>query len=456
MKITLPSAKPRRPRATPQGSSATAGGDKLLYIAGFAFFTMILLAPALIVREVVAGDVSYSGEGSLVRQIGYVLILGFSIFAAMRQGGGAPSLVLPWPLLLALAWCWLSLTWAINPGVAVRRLILMTIVVWNTFIVMQAAGYERTIKILRILFGAILVANYLTVLIDPAIGIHLMLDSDIQLTVVGNWRGLMGHKNIAGAACAVTILLFLFDAKQIKLWIRAMVLLGSCFFLYKAQSKTSAGMLGIAILCGWIFQRYDEKIRSFAIPAIMFLSALGWFLYSTYQTFVFDNLLNPKFFTGRGFIWDAMIRYAGEHILLGAGYGSFWDAGQDSPIYDYGQGFVKTAGSGHNGYLDLLVTVGLPGMLLVVFAAVIWPTWKLLASRISPQRGALAVGLLLFCMGHNVTESSLLERDTLIGIVMMIAVAVAQNWEKMGAVSPKKISGADLFAALSQRRREPA
>ncbi|MBB4857242.1 O-antigen ligase [Novosphingobium chloroacetimidivorans] len=434
-------------------ASQSSGKDRLLYIAGFAFFTMILLAPAMVVREVAAGDISGSGEGSAVRQIGYVAILAFSIFAAMKQGPGAKALIMPWPLLLALAWCWLSLSWAINPGVAIRRLVLMTIVVWNTFIVMQAAGYERTIKILRILFVTVLIAGYLVVVAYPQMGVHMMLDGDIQLTVVGNWRGLMGHKNIAGAACAMTILLFLYDAKQIKSWIRWAVIAAAAFFLFKAQSKTSAGMLGIALLCGWIFQRYDERIRSFAIPMIMFLTAAGWFFYSTYQSFVLENLLNPKFFTGRGFIWDAMIRYSSEHILLGSGYGSFWDAGQDSPIYDYGQGFVKTAGSGHNGYLDLLVSVGLPGLVLVVFAAVIWPAWKLLSSRITPQRGALAVAMLLFCMGHNVTESSLLERDTLIGVMMMIAVAIAQNWEQVGTVT-RKMSGADIFAALSQRRRE--
>lgn len=428
--------------------------DKLLYIAGAAFFTMVLLAPLMVVREAAIGDISASGEGSTFRQVAYVLILLFSIFAAMRQGPGAKALIMPWPLLLALGWCWISLSWAINPGVAVRRLVLMTIVVWNTFIIMQAAGYDRTIKLLRILFVVSLVADYLAVLIEPSVGIHEMLDGDIQLTVVGNWRGLMGHKNIAGAACAVTIMLFFYDAKQMKQWLRWGVIAAAAFFLYKAQSKTSAGMLGIALLCGWIFQRYDERIRSFAIPMIMFVTAIGWFFYSTYQSFVFANLLNPKFFTGRGFIWDAMFRYASEHILLGAGYGSFWDAGQDSPIYDYGQGFVKTAGSGHNGYLDLLVAVGLPGVLLAVFATVVWPAWKLLASRITPQRGAMAVALLLFCMGHNVTESSLLQRDTLIGIVIMVAVAIAGNWEKVGVQGVKKFSGGDLFAALASRRRE--
>ncbi len=446
------SAKKRR---SASAAGVATNDDRLLYIAAVAFFAMVLLAPAMVVREMAIGDISASGEGSVVRQIGYVLILLFSIFATWKQGPGLKALIMPWPLMLALGWCWISLAWAINPGVAVRRLVLMTIVVWNTFIIMQAAGYDRTIKVLRFLFVAILIAGYITVAIAPSIGIHMMLDGDIQLTVVGNWRGLMGHKNIAGAACAITLMLFLYDTKQIKPVLRWAVLLAAAFFLYKAQSKTSFGMLLIALLCGWIFQRYDERIRSFAIPMIMFLTAAGWFFYSTYQSFVFENLLNPKFFTGRGFIWDAMIRYAGEHLLLGAGYGSFWDAGTDSPIYDYGQGFVKTAGSGHNGYLDLLVAVGVPGVLLAVFAAVVWPAWKLLASRITPQRGALAVALLVFCMGHNVTESSLLERDTLVGVIMMVAVAIAQNWEQVGTAS-RKMSGADIFAALSQRRREPA
>ncbi|VWX52931.1 hypothetical protein [Novosphingobium sp. 9U] len=171
-------------------ASQSSGKDRLLYIAGFAFFAMILLAPAMVVREVAAGDISGSGEGSSVRQVGYVAILLFSIFAAIKQGPGKTSLIMPWPLLLALAWCWISLSWAINPGVAVRRLVLMTIVLWNTFIIMQAAGYERTIKMLRILFVTLLVGDYLVVAVYPPMGVHTMLDGDIQLTVVGNWRGL--------------------------------------------------------------------------------------------------------------------------------------------------------------------------------------------------------------------------------------------------------------------------
>jgi len=440
--------------AAAAASQDAEAGNALYYIAGIAFFTMILLAPMMIITEVQSGQVSYTGEGSSLRQVGYLIILAVSIFAAVRYKGGAKALVLPWPLLLALGWCWLSLAWSNVPDVAVRRLVLSTAVVWNTFIIFQSAGYERTIRILRILLVVLLAANFATVFLDPPVGIHLMLEDKMNTALIGNWRGLMGHKNVAGAACAVTILLFMFDAKHIKAWLRYGVIIAAAYFLYKSQSKTSAGMIALATACGWIFQRYDDKIRAFAIPTIMFLSAVVWFLISTYKTVAINNFLNPSFFTGRGRIWAAMFRFSGDHLVLGSGFQSFWNVGSASPIYDYAQGWIRGVATGHSGYIDLLVSIGVPGLLLVVFAFVIWPVWRLLASRIVPQRGALAVALLLFCMGHNITESSLLERDSMIGIIMLISVAVAQNWESLGVQAGKRMGGSDVFAYLQQRRVE--
>lgn len=428
--------------------------DGWLYAAAAAFFTMILLAPNMLVTASASGDAGNTGEGSVLRQVAYLLILGTSIVAAIRQGNGAKSLIMPWPILLVLGWCWLSLAWAVSPGIGARRLALTTVIAWNTFIIVQSAGYDRTIAVLRVAFVGALLGSYAVVALNPSLGVHEMLDGDINTALIGNWRGLLGHKNIAGAGCAMTILLFVFDGKQINRWVRWAVIAAAAYFLFRSQSKTSAGMLGITLICGWIFMRYDDKVRAFAIPLIMFLTAIFWFLTSVYQTFVTENFLNPKFFTGRGFIWDAMLRYSADHLMLGAGFGSFWQIGTSSPVLDYAKGFVATVATGHNGYLDLLVTIGLPGLLLVVLAAIVWPIWRLLASRIVPERGALAIALLLFGIGHNITESSLLERDALVGVMMLIAIAFAQNWEMVGAQGGKKVGGGDIFAALAQRRRE--
>ena len=109
---------------------------------------------------------------------------------------------------------------------------------------------------------------------------------------------------------------------------------------------------------------------------------------------------------------------------------------------------------GHNGYLDLLVTVGLPGLVIAVFALIIWPIWKLLADQsIKAEEGALISAMLIFCMGHNVTESSLLSRDALVGLFMVLAVAFVCAVGGRKVRSPKNTAaGDDLMRSLRKRR----
>jgi O-antigen ligase len=118
-----------------------------------------------------------------------------------------------------------------------------------------------------------------------------------------------------------------------------------------------------------------------------------------------------------------LFHYAQDHLWTGAGFGSFWNVGDESPVYKYGQGFSTLVAVGHNGYLDLLVTVGLPGLMLAVIAVFIWPMMRMLTTHsLRPAKGGLICALLVFCIGHNFTESSLLDRDALTGMVAILVV----------------------------------
>jgi hypothetical protein len=87
----------------------------------------------------------------------------------------------------------------------------------------------------------VLVINFLAVWYEPEVGIHLGNDLKAGTSVAGNWRGLTTHKNFAGAASALCILLFLFDARAIKLPVRAGVIAAaSCFFII-AHPKPRSG-----------------------------------------------------------------------------------------------------------------------------------------------------------------------------------------------------------------------
>ncbi|NML13286.1 O-antigen ligase family protein [Sphingobium sp. AR-3-1] len=438
-----------------QGSSKTdavltkSWHERAIEFATVALLIMVLLAPLMTYNEL-----PLTGEGSSQRQIGYLLILALAIYGARPAISRWRLIAMPWPILLAISWCWVSLAWAIAPDIAVRRLLLTTVVVWTTFLVVQQAGYRSTLNVVRVALVVALVANYAVVFLDPATGIHMMTDSAIASALIGNWRGFLVHKNFAGATCAITILLFLFDAKKIPTVWRILVILLSAYFMYRTQSKTSGGMTAIALLAGWIYQFYSRRFRMYAIPAIAIAASLGGMALSAYKDILIFNYLAPSAFTGRGYIWGMLVRYAGDNLGTGSGFGSFWNIGPYSPVYQYGSGMLTQITVGHNGYLDLLVTVGLPGLVIAVFALIIWPIWKLLADQsIKAEEGALISAMLIFCMGHNVTESSLLSRDALVGLFMVLAVAFVCAVGGRKVRSPKNTAaGDDLMRSLRKRR----
>ncbi|MBB3360021.1 MULTISPECIES: O-antigen ligase [unclassified Novosphingobium] len=420
--------------------------SRILIFSGLAFFFLVLIGPVITNMDGQNGTES----GSLLRQVGYILTFGLLVFAVWREGHGTWALRMPLPIVIALAWCWLSLAWAINIEIALQRVVLTTISVWFAFILVRGGGYQRSLEVLRAVLVLALVVNYLIVWLYPQFGMHLSQDTT---TLYGSWRGMMGHKNFAGAVAAITILLFVFSPGTFRPAVRFVIIAASTYFLYNTQSKTSGGMVVMALIAGWVFLRFDWSIRRFAIPLLMVLSAAMLFIDSIFFSASYDQILSPRAFTGRGLIWSTLLRYAQDNWLLGTGFGSFWNVGFESPVYTYGTGFVRDISVGHNGYLDLLVTIGAPGLALALIATVIVPTMKLLASTMPARRGALTVALLVFCVGHNCTESSLFERDSFVGVIMMIAVAYAQSWYARDEQKGPSTGGQDVFAALRKRTK---
>lgn len=444
----------------PARAARSAEREGMRRFAAVALLVLVLLGPIM-----TFGGMNLSDEGTVERQIGYVVVLALAIFASLPVITRFSLIALPVPMLLALGWCWLSLSWAIDPDSSLRRLVLMTTVAWTVFILVRHSSYRSMIDVIRWCLVAAVLLSYLVVAIDPQTGIHTMTESAMPTALIGNWRGFLGHKNFAGAVCALCILLFLFDAKRFPLLLRGAIIVVAAYFLIRSQSKTSMGMLAMAITGGILFETLSRRLRAYVIPIITVLGTLIWFWTSAYLDFLKTNFFDPTAFTGRGQIWATLLRYSQDHLWFGAGFGSFWNIGPHSPVFVYGQNFVTKITVGHSGYLDLLVTVGLPGVLLAIFAAIIWPFWMLLSRTDLPApRGALIAAMLMFCIGHNVTESGLFERDAIVSSLLFFAVAFAQfsgSRDSGGGGGRRRRSdgggdGDDLLRTLRDRRRVTA
>lgn len=379
-----------------------------------------------------------TGNGDFMRQGLYVATLAYVLVSQGLLYNPGRLRVLPLSLVLLLAWCVCSVVWAIDPGIALRRVTLTVIVVFTIFLAVEAAGTSRTLLLLRWSFAAILVLNYLVVFASP-LGVHTTAGFDPSLA--GNWRGLMLHKNTAGVACAFTILLWLFTGKRSA--IQWLIVAAAAYFLYQTQSKTSLGALAVSLVFGLIFGALSARPR--VIASLAALVAVTLLLIAGQEYLgeeVSRYLSQPDALTGRSQIWKIVWSYSMSNLALGSGYGSFWDIGAASPIFQYSRNWVVFITSGHSGYLDVLAQLGLGGLVLTVVAVVFLPFWKLLRNSASSSRvlGMLAAGV-AFCAIHNVTETSFLDRDRLAWVLLLFMIAMTGIEHRRRSRSNSDVAG---------------
>jgi len=134
---------------------------------------------------------------------------------------------------------------------------------------------------------------------------------------------------------------------------------------------------------------------------------------------------DESLFSKRGAIWRPMVQTYLESPFTGTGYGSFWESNaKDSGAFG-GRDWLQNVDQGHNGYLDLAVQIGLPGLLLALAAFVVWPI-RALTDQIQKYRpqAVLVLAILSFCLIDNFSESSMLMRDTIGNTFLILSLAL--------------------------------
>jgi O-antigen ligase len=99
--------------------------------------------------------------------------------------------------------------------------------------------------------------------------------------------------------------------------------------------------------------------------------------------------------------------------------------------------------SGHNGFLDLVVQIGLPGLLLALCAVIVAPMRVLLTDAgLDRSRRSLLTALVVFGVGHNLTESSLFDRDAAVHVFLMLAIALLAVETRSASAPADTLAGA--------------
>jgi O-antigen ligase len=405
------------------------------WIAEMAFVALLLLIFVSLqpfaernTVDTAVGASAAESAGSALRQICYLLTFGVLVISAIAKHGIKAANAVPVMLAVLLAWCAMTSFWATEPSVSFRRAILEIIVVLSTLLGVDAVGPERSLKLFAYVLMLILAVNWISI---PLFQQAIHQPGDVETEIVGDWRGLFFHKNIAGAVCAISILVFLYYGIIEKKWLLYGTLTAAAFgFLLMTRSKSSLGLLPIALAAAavyrWAWRRDIDRVIV-TVVAVLLVTGLATLFFVNYDL-IARILSDPEQFTGRAAIWQGEIAFIRDHPLAGSGFGTFADTGTISPIHNYVGGWVSAVAQGHNGYLEVAVTTGLVGFALAMIALVLAPM-SIFWSRgdMEPWLESLLFAMFVFFVAHNFMESDFLASDGVVWAAYLVMLGILRG-----------------------------
>lgn len=368
--------------------------------------------------------------GNLATQLCYsVLFAILALWCLAHQ----PSrlLLLARPTVVAVV-LWFALTAATSwePNLSFRRLIFTLIAI---AIAAMTALLPRSVRqFAEVLAAAVLIVLalcYFGVVFLPALAIHQATDY-LETDLAGDWRGVFGHKNEAGAIMANFVFIGLFVARARNAVLGGAIVALSAVFLFFAHSKTSIVLVPTILVLSALLHGLRRSAPGIVITLTGLVAfnalSIGSLFFEPVRNLL-DTVMTDSTFTGRTEVWQFVLDRIRERPLFGYGFSAFWG----TPQVVFGMGspdiWANTAGHAHNGYLDLALTLGLPGTALVMLWLVILPLsdfyrWRDTGepSQSEPALAMLFLRICLFAAFGSCFESMLLPEGAA-GLLLFLA-----------------------------------
>ncbi|MEQ1953929.1 O-antigen ligase [Mesorhizobium sp. CN2-181] len=398
--------------------------------------------------------------GNIVNQLGFgslgaISILSLGLLATPR----VVSALFSFSFLLMLGFAVLSVADATSPSAAMRAFSF-------TLIGILVVGTVLAIPRDADAFSTVLAVGGLTVVAICYVGLVLFPNeakhtaASMEPQHAGLWRGVFSHKNVAGPVMACLSFCGLYLFRRGRKWAGAILFLSAFIFMANTGSKTTAGLVPVAMIVvavpGLFGMRPVAAALFWIAVAGTALATLGIVFIDPLKQFVTWNFPEMTY-TGRTTLWD----FAGEMIMkqpwVGYGYDSFWGTPfLESMSQPFDRDWdIRSIVHGHNGYLDIALQMGLPGLGVAVWAFLVTPVVDYL--RIPRYRenvllGDLFMMILLFTTLNAYLESFFFRRADPVWMFVVFAVIglrLAARFPAVGA-RPKPADGVPKLPVARQ------
>lgn len=307
--------------------------------------------------------------------------LGYGFLHPMRRIMFQPRILLS----VILLWILFTATISGNPVAGYKGAVLAIIATANAGAYLLLPRSERQFAKLLAASSLILLAvAYMGVVLYPSHAIHQASEVREPLNA-GFWRGPFRHKNDAAVAMVMMVFFGLFVMKSYSRFAGLLIVVLAAGFLLNTGGKTAMAMLPAAIVLSMLF----EHVRVLRVPVVvgglvlLNTLALGSAVSAPVYDFIAGLGIDPTF-TNRTDVWRIALPAAAEEPIFGHGLRGYW---QTSGLLFSGndiETWAVAAAHAHNSYLDSIIALGVPGLVLTLLWILILPFTHV--SRMAPDR----------------------------------------------------------------------
>lgn len=416
-------------------SAVDAGGIERSAAGSFDLRGAVFLAAFLVVWISTAPfrgsyEVDAAESSNLVNQIAFSVIAIAGVALAAQGGGRAAMAYLRPSWVLLLGWMLLGVLQSNMPDISMRafRFTVVVLTIAGTVLLLPR-GQRQFAALLGTAAIVVLAVCYAGLVLLPGIAIHSGGDV-LEPEHAGAWRGLFDHKNIAGAMMVILMLIGIFVTTSYSRRFGLLVTGLAALFLFMTGSKTSMGLGPFVVLVGFACAR----LRSLLLKGLLALGPLCILLAATVGS-VLDRRIDAivqsvspgQTFTGRTEIWSFALDRLWARPIIGYGFEGFWgsDFVRYAEIGERETGIAQGMVHGHNGYVDLVVGLGIPGLILGMIVLVLAPLRDHHRTLPVPENKALAelfFRIWLFSIYSACLESFFFRRADPVWFALLVSV----------------------------------
>ena len=402
---------------------------------GLAIFALFVLgrSPVLFFRNLASGV--FGGKSGVLWQDDLVLVcvwavVEIAVIVVAAKRCDVRALTRQPMLLLLLAICWVSAAWSIEPSVSARHAAFFAGTAAVGWYLGDRFSMRDQAAIVGKLAWGVAAMSYIAVLVYPSA-------RQTGVAGEGSWSGIYLNRNLLSLVLSLGLLaaVFLTDNTKHKAFLRAGVV-GVLFLQFASKSRTGP----VALLAAVVVVLAIHGLRKLAagsivsstaaVVSLLTLGTVGLYVHFNWEK-ILGRLQRTTSLTGRTSLWQMDRWFSRGRPWEGYGFEAIWtnqraigQARAATHIYPY---------SSHNGYYEMLLSVGRIGLIVFVgfLAVAAWRAFKYAWER-EDFMSLWPLALIIFGVVVNFSESLFVSNEATWALTVAAAVG-ATEWARRDA-----------------------